>query len=200
MTQPELVLASTSPYRRSLLERLGLPFATAAPDVDEAALPDETPPDLVTRLAEAKARALAHAHPGALIIGSDQVAAMDDAVLGKPGNRERAIAQLGRASGRVLTFYTGLCLLNTGTGRCQTVCEPFRVHFRRLSPAQIEGYIAREQPFNCAGSFKSEGLGIALFERLEGDDPNALVGLPLIRLIGMLAAEGLDPLACRADT
>lgn len=199
MPHPPLVLASTSPFRRSLLERLGIPFTTASPDADETRRPDEPSRDLVLRLAKAKARAVAAAHPDALIIGSDQVACIDDTVLGKPGDRERAIEQLTQASGREVVFYTGLCLLNAASGRAQTCCEPFRVHFRRLSAAQIEGYLDRERPFNCAGSFKSEGLGIALFERLEGDDPNALVGLPLIRLIAMLESEGID-LLCSVST
>lgn len=194
MPHPPIVLASTSAFRRALLERLGLRFMTAAPDADETRRPGEPPEALVLRLAEAKARAVAADHPDALIVGSDQVACIDGAVLGKPGGRERAIAQLSQASGKPVTFYTGLCLLNTETGQVQTRCEPFRVHFRRLSPERIAGYVDRERPFDCAGSFKSEGLGIALFERLEGDDPTALIGLPLIRLIGMLEAEGVDVL------
>jgi MAF protein len=169
-----------------------MPFSTAAPDLDEVRQPNEPPQDLVLRLAEAKARAVAKTHPHTLIIGSDQVACIDDVVLGKPGNRERAVEQLSRTSGREVIFYTGLCLLNGASGRAQTCCELFRVHFRQLSRARIEGYVDRERPFNCAGSFKSEGLGIALFERLEGDDPNALVGLPLIRLITMLESEEVD--------
>jgi MAF protein len=194
MPYPSLVLASSSPFRRTLLERIGIPFTTASPDVDETRLPHEPPQSLVTRLAEAKSRAVADAHPQALVIGSDQVACIDDTVLGKPGNRERAIEQLTLASGRAVAFYTGLCVLNTASGRLQTCCEPFHAHFRTLSRNRIEGYVDRERPFNCAGSFRSEGLGIALFERLEGDDPNALVGLPLIRLIAMLEAEGINPL------
>jgi septum formation protein len=194
MTRPSLVLASTSPYRRALLERLGLAFATASPAVDETRRPDEPAQALVLRLAEAKARAVAAAHPGAIIIGSDQVACLDDAVLGKPGDREGAIAQLSRASGRTVLFQTGLCLLDTRSGRAQTLVEPFRVHFRTLTRAQIEAYVDLERPFDCAGGFKSEGLGIALFARLEGEDPNALIGLPLIRLIPWLEDLGLDPL------
>jgi MAF protein len=150
---------------------------------------------LVLRLAEAKARAVAREHPDALIIGSDQVACIDDQILGKPGDRARAVAQLERASGRCVVFQTGLCLLNAVTGRAQTLVEPFRVHFRPLTRGRIEAYLDREAPYNCAGSFKSEGLGIALFERLEGDDPSALIGLPLIRLVTLLESEGLDPLA-----
>jgi septum formation protein len=194
MSMPPLVLASTSPFRRELLARLALPFLTAAPEVDEARLPGEGPQALVTRLAEAKARAVGRAHPGALVIGSDQIACIDGALLGKPGDRERAIAQLTQAAGRVVTFYTGLCLLDTRGGQAEVVCEPFRVHFRDLTARQIAGYVDRERPFNCAGSFKSEGLGIALFERLEGDDPNALIGLPLIRLVAMLERAGVEVL------
>jgi MAF protein len=194
VTYPTLVLASTSPFRRELLERLGLPFLTAAPQVDESRRPGESPETLVTRLAEAKAQAVAMAFPEALVIGSDQVACVDGEILGKPGGRERAVAQLTQAAGKEVVFHTGLCLLNSATGQAQVVREPFRVHFRSLTQAQIAGYVDREKPFNCAGSFKSEGLGIALFERLEGDDPNALVGLPLIRLVAMLEAEGVDVL------
>lgn len=192
--RPQLVLASTSPYRRTLLDRLGIPYMTAAPEVDEARQPDEPPAMLVLRLAEAKARAVARHHPGALVIGSDQVACLDDSVLGKPGDRATAIAQLSRASGRTVLFLTGLCLLDARTGQAQTLVEPFRVHFRALSQRQIAGYVDRERPFDCAGSFKSEGLGIALFERLEGDDPNALIGLPLIRLVSLLESAGVLPL------
>jgi septum formation protein len=192
--QQDLVLASTSPYRRQLLERLGLPFSTAAPAVDERRRPGESAQVLVLRLAEAKARAIAPAYTNALIIGSDQVACIDNEVLGKPGDRAGAIAQLERASGRTVVFQTGLCLLNTATDRAQTLIEPFRVHFRALDRQRIEGYLDREHPFDCAGSFKSEGLGIALFERLEGDDPNTLIGLPLIRLIALLESEGVYPL------
>lgn len=194
MPVPSLVLASTSPYRRQLLERLGLPFTTAAPEVDERPRPGESPQVLVLRLAEAKARAVASTHPNALVIGSDQVACIDEDILGKPGDRARAIAQLERASGQIVVFQTGLCLLNTASGRARTLVEPFRVHFRHLDRQQIEGYVDREQPFDCAGSFKSEGLGIALFERLEGDDPNTLIGLPLIRLVSLLESEGMHPL------
>jgi MAF protein len=190
---PGLVLASTSPFRRELLGRLELPFETAAPDVDETRLGGESPQQLVVRLAEAKARAASDRFPGSVIIGSDQVACLDDRILGKPGNREKAIEQLRQASGRSVDFFTGLCVLDT-SGNSNIVCEPFRVHFRRLSDTRIEHYVDRERPFNCAGSFKSEGLGIALFERLEGDDPNSLIGLPLIRLVDMLEAAGIKVL------
>lgn len=187
---PTLVLASTSVYRKELLARLGLPFITAAPEVDETPLPDETPPQLVRRLAELKARAVAARYPGALIIGSDQVAVIDGQILGKPGNHERAVAQLRLASGKRLDFLTGLCLLNAASSSIQVEVVSFGVVFRRLSDQQIENYLRREQPYHCAGSFKSEALGIALCERFEGDDPTALIGLPLIRLTRMLGQEG----------
>jgi septum formation protein len=192
--QKKLVLASTSPFRRELLQKLGLDFSTASPRVDETAQPEEDAHALVRRLAEAKARAVAVDHPAALIIGSDQVAVLRDEILGKPGEHTRAVSQLKAASGRAVTFLTGLCLFNSATDQVQAVVEPFKVVFRDLTDEQIENYLRREQPYNCAGSFKSEGLGIALFKRLEGDDPNALIGLPLIRLTDMLHAEGLDVL------
>ena len=192
MTQ--LVLASTSPYRRELLERLGIPFETASPNVDEAVLTGETPEQLVKRLAESKARAVAESHPEALIIGSDQVAVLDNNILGKPGNHEAAVQQLSNASGKKVLFLTGLCLLNSSTNSIQTSVEKFSVKFRQLSTAQIENYLQREEPYDCAGSFKSEGLGISLFEKMEGDDPNALIGLPMIALTRMLSLEGLDVL------
>lgn len=186
-----LVLASTSPYRRELLGRLGLPFASTRPDTDETALPGETPEALVARLAELKARSVATRHPDALVIGSDQVAVLDGEVIGKPGTAERARAQLARASGRSVRFLTGLCLLDATSDDAQVLVEPFTVHFRRLDAARIARYVDAEQPYDCAGSFKSEGLGITLFARLEGDDPNSLVGLPLIRLVDLLAERGV---------
>ena len=192
MTQ--LVLASTSPYRRELLERLGLPFETASPNVDETEVGGETPEQLVERLAESKARAVAKSHPDALIIGSDQVAVLDNQILGKPGNHETAVQQLSNASGKNVLFLTGLCLLNTATGKAQTNVNIFSVKFRQLSASQINNYLQREKPYDCAGSFKSEGLGISLFEKMEGDDPNTLIGLPLITLINMLSAEGVGVL------
>ncbi len=194
MAQARLVLASTSPFRAALLERLGMPFLRADPQVDETPLPQESPQALVMRLAEAKARAVAPAYPDALIIGSDQMAWIDGQILGKPGNRENTIAQLLQLSGKVVTFYTGLCLFHSSTGKAQVHCEPFQVQFRALSQLQIERYVDRERPFQCAGGFKSEGLGITLFESLKGEDPNALIGLPLIRLVSMLQLEGIDPL------
>jgi septum formation protein len=189
-----LILASTSPFRRELLARLGLPFATRAPDVDESQLPGEDAPALAARLAEAKARTVAGREPAALIIGSDQVAVLEGEIVGKPGDHEQAAAQLRRASARTVIFYTGLCLLDSLGGRCQVAVERFQVAFRPLTAATIERYLRREQPYQCAGSFKSEGLGIALFERLEGDDPTSLIGLPLIRLTRMLEAAGVEVL------
>lgn len=188
---PKLVLASTSPFRRELLAKLGLNFVTDSPDIDETAQQAELPEHLVARLAEEKARAVAMRHPDSLIIGSDQVAVIDDKIIGKPGNHENAAKQLQDASGRSVRFLTGLCLYNTERDRSQVVVEPFEVIFRQLGTEQIENYLRREQPYNCAGSFKSEGLGISLFERMLGDDPNSLIGLPLIKLVRMLEQEGV---------
>lgn len=186
-----LILGSTSPFRRALLEKLNLPFEVDSPDVDETRRGEEHPAEVVVRLAEAKARDVASRHPDTLVIGSDQVAGVDGAVLGKPGGRQAAIAQLMAASGRVVTFYTGLCLLNESSGHCQMDCETYQVHFRDLGRDQVTRYVDHERPFNCAGSFKSEGYGITLFSALRGRDPNALIGLPLIRLIEMLEQEGI---------
>ncbi len=194
----ELILASTSRYRAALLERLGLPFATLAPDVDETPLPDEAPRDLVRRLAIAKARAGAEQRPEALVIGSDQLAALDDEVLGKPGTESRAREQLSRLSGRSVTFLTGLCLVDGRTQQEQVEVVETPVRFRQLSQQQIADYVVREQPLDCAGAFKSEGLGIALFESLGGSDPNALIGLPLIALTTMLIKAGLPVLGGNA--
>ena len=187
----QLVLASTSPFRKSVLEKLGLPFDCHAPEVDEAPQPHETPAQLVERLSIAKAQAVATHLQQGLVIGSDQVAVIDDEILGKPGNHENAVAQLERASGKTVTFLTGLALVNAESGAIQAEVVPFKVVFRQLTQPQIVNYLNAEQPYNCAGSFKSEGLGIVLFERLEGDDPNTLIGLPLIRLIRMLEKEGM---------
>lgn len=190
---PNIVLASSSPWRREVLDKLGLPYRTRHPDIDETALFDESPADLVSRLSLEKAQKVAEAeiHEDVLIIGSDQVAVLDDRIIGKPGTHERAFEQLRAASGRSFTFLTGLTLLNSATGNAQTEVVPFHVHFRELTEQMIEGYLRHEQPYNCAGSFKSEGAGIVLFERLEGDDPNTLIGLPLIRLVRMLESEGV---------
>lgn len=190
----ELILASTSPWRRMLLEKLSVPFECAAPNVDETPLPGEPARQLVIRLAQAKAQALAARYPKHLIIGSDQVCVLDGEITGKPHTEENAHRQLRKASGTIVTFYTGLALYNSANGHLQTECEPFDVHFRRLSDQEIESYIRKENPLQCTGSFKSEGLGITLFERLEGRDPNALVGLPLIALCQMLRREALNPL------
>ena len=191
---PRIVLASSSPYRQALLRRVLPQFSTAAPDIDESPLPAETPAALVRRLAEAKARAVALTHPDALIIGSDQVAALGAQLLTKPGHRSRAIAQLRACSGKRVQFWTGLCVLDAPSATTDVLVEAFAVHFLSLSPAQIERYIDREQPLDCAGAFKAEGLGVALFERLEGDDPSSLIGLPLIALCGLLRKRGIDPL------
>lgn len=182
-----LVLASSSPYRRALLDKLQLPYNCHSPDIDESRHPEETPQQLVMRLSEEKARAVALMHPGSIIIGSDQVAVINENIIGKPGNRKNAIQQLQQASGKRVTFLTGLSVLDTSTNCIQTEVIPFHVHFRLLSRQMIENYIDKESPLDCAGSFKSEGLGIVLFEKLEGDDPNALIGLPLIRLTSMLS-------------
>ncbi|WP_036189317.1 Maf family protein [Marinimicrobium agarilyticum] len=192
---PKLLLASSSPYRRQLLERLGLPFTATSPEVDESPQVGEAPATLACRLAESKARALAPQSPQALlIIGSDQVASLDGHPLGKPGDHTRATEQLRAASGRMVTFYTGLCLYDARTGQQQSRCETFKVHFRALSDAQIESYLKKERPYDCAGAFKMEGLGIRLFKRLEGEDPNTLIGLPLIALTDLLLSAGVDPL------
>lgn len=192
-TVPALLLASSSPYRRELLDRLQLPFTWQSPSIDETRREDETAIDLVRRLAEEKARALAERYTDHLIIGSDQVAALGDGqILGKPHDLERAQKQLRAASGSSVTFLTGLALLNSQSGRCQVDCVPFTVHFRSLSDTQILRYLQREQPFDCAGSFKSEGLGISLFRSTEGEDASSLIGLPLIRLVDMLINEGIE--------
>lgn len=191
MTDISIVLASGSRYRRELLARLGVAFATWSPDIDESALPGENPAQTAERLARSKARAAAQRHPGSLIIGCDQVAEVGGAALGKPGTLERARAQLAQLSGREALFHTGLCVLHAPSGREQARVVTTDVAFRRLDAAEIERYLAREPAFDCAGSAKSEGLGIALLSRLGGSDPTALVGLPLIALAEMLRAEGI---------
>lgn len=191
---PSILLASTSPFRQALLHKLGLPFITAAPEVDESPQPGENAEALVTRLAVAKAQALAKTHPGHWIIGSDQVCVLDGQITGKPHTVENARAQLRAASGKAITFYTGLALFHPDSNQLLLCCEPFVVHFRTLTDAEIAGYVEKEQPLQCAGSFKSEGLGICLFDRLEGRDPNTLVGMPLIALNEMLHKVGINPL------
>lgn len=190
-----ILLASTSPFRQALLGKLGLPFITAAPEVDETPFVNEDAETLVTRLAVAKAQALAADYPNHWIIGSDQVCVLDGAITGKPHTSARAFAQLRQASGNAITFYTGLALWHPRSQRLLQCCESFVVHFRHLSDEEIRTYIEKEQPLQCAGSFKSEGLGICLFEKLEGRDPNTLVGLPLIALNAMLRTVGINPLA-----
>lgn len=187
----QLVLASTSTYRRELLNRLGIPFETTNPETDETALPDETPEQMALRLSEAKARAVAVKFPNALIIGSDQVATLDGKIFGKPGNHENAVRQLQTMRGRTVNFFTGLSLLNSQTGTTRTRGVATLVTFRDLSDTEIENYLHREKPYNCAGSAKSEGLGIAVIARMQGDDPNALIGLPLIALCDLLREEGV---------
>lgn len=188
----KLVLASTSPFRRDVLQKLKIEFDVQAPEIDETAQDNEIPQELVARLSEAKARAVARDYPDALIIGSDQVAVLDNNILGKPGDHENARKQLAMASGKKITFFTGLCLYNSATDHAQVRCVPFDVYFRKLTEEQIERYLQVDQPYNCAGSFKSEGFGISLFEKLDGEDPNTLIGLPLIELIRLLATEGLN--------
>ncbi|CAJ0993490.1 7-methyl-GTP pyrophosphatase [Sodalis praecaptivus] len=190
----KIVLASSSPYRRALLEKLKIPFDYLAPDIDETPLAGETAAQMVQRLASAKAQVLADRYPHHLIIGSDQCCVLAGQITGKPLTEANAIAQLTRASGKAVTFYTGLALLNSASGRLQKCMEPFVVHFRTLEDAEIAGYVRLEQPLQCAGSFQCEGLGIALFEALEGRDPNTLIGLPLLALADMLRREGVNPL------
>jgi MAF protein len=194
----KLVLASTSPFRKELLQRLGVDFSCASPDVDETPVEGENIEEMVIRLSELKASAIASEYEnnleGALIIGSDQSAVLNGKPLTKPRNFENAVKQLTAASGQRIVFQTGLCLLNTLTGNKQSICEPYTVVFKELSQQTIEHYLKKEEPYNCAGSFKSEGLGIALFEKFEGEDPNSLIGLPLIKLIAMLKQEGFEVL------
>jgi MAF protein len=187
-----LVLASTSPFRKQLLEKLHLRFLTEKPNVDETALRDETALQLVERLAIKKAQAIVPNFDNALVIGSDQVCVNDGKILGKPHNFKNAFQQLKAASGKSITFYTGLALINSKTGNVQSLVEPFVVKFRVLSDEMITNYLNKEEPYNCAGSFKSEGYGIALFDAFEGKDPNSLIGLPLISLIKMLENEDMQ--------
>ena len=192
--RPSLVLGSTSRYRRELLERLRLPFEQASPDVDETALPGESPPLLARRLALAKARAVAALHPDAIVIGSDQVADLDGRSLGKPGSHQGATEQLRSMRGRAVVFHTAVAVVCQATGFEAQDLAAVTVRFRDYSDAEIEAYLRAETPYDCAGSAKSEALGIALVSAMESDDPTALVGLPLIRLCAMLRAAGLDPL------
>lgn len=195
MNPQPLVLASSSPYRRELLARLGLPFESASPDIDESPLPGESAEHLAMRLSEAKARALAGQYPAHWIIGSDQVAVLPDGTIaGKPGHHARATEQLRMSSGNTVLFLTGICLLDSASGEAAVRCVPYRVDFRNLTDPEIDHYLATEQPWDCAGSFKMEGLGIALFRSMQGSDPNSLTGLPLIALTDLLRDRGLNPL------
>lgn len=190
----KLILASTSRYRRDLLSRLHIPFEVVSPNVDETPLPNETPSATALRLSVLKAQAAAGQFPNAHIIGSDQVLMLDSEQLGKPGNHENAFAQLKKMQGKAMVFHTALTLLNSKTGRTQTRDVPTVVHIRKLSDAQIEAYLKKEQPYDCAGSARSESLGIALMERMDSPDPTALIGLPLMALTKMLMNEGVDVL------
>ena len=194
MTSPPLILASTSRYRRELLQRLRLPFEVQAPEVDETPQPGEPPATLAQRLALAKAHAVAALRPQAIVIGSDQVADLDGEPVGKPGTHERAVAQLQRMRGRRVTFQTAVAVVRADTGFAQVLLAPVVVDFRMLSDAEIEQYLRLEEPYDCAGSAKCETLGIALLDAIDSDDPTALVGLPLIRTCQLLRAAGLDPL------
>jgi septum formation protein len=189
---PKIVLASTSPFRRELLARLGLPFEIADPAVDETSRPGETPEATALRLSEEKARAVASRFPDALIIGSDQVACLDGQIFGKPGTHENAVRQLQTMRGRSVNFFTGLCLFNARTGVAHLRGVPTLVTFRNLSDTEIENYLRKERPYNCAGSAKSEGLGIAVIARMDGEDPNALIGLPLISLCDLFKIENVN--------
>lgn len=188
----KLILASTSPFRKAILDKLGIDFDTASPETDETALTNESPQQLVERLSIAKAKAIADKVYDALVIGSDQISVINGEIIGKPHTHENAVKQLQDASGKTVTFYTGLCLYNSTTQQYQSEVVPFNVVFRDLDDQLIENYLRKEEPYNCAGSFKSEALGIVLFEKLEGEDPNTLMGLPLIRLVKMLEKENFS--------
>ena len=190
----QLVLASSSPYRKALLERLGLPFKIASPNVDETPRSGENPAELAMRLAIAKAKAVAPAYPASQIIGSDQVALLGNEILGKPGNHANATQQLKRMSGQSLTFLTAVCLHDSATHQTSTRLVPIEVRFRELDDRAIECYLLRDRPYDCAGSAKAESLGIALIEWMHGDDPNALIGLPLIALVDLLNEHGINVL------
>lgn len=195
MTIPSLILASSSRYRREVLEKLHLPFQCVSPEIDETPLPDESPEQTSLRLAESKARKVAQAYPNALIIGCDQVATVDGLQIGKPGNHDNAVKQLAMLSGKEVIFHSAICLYNSANQHMQSTIAPYYVKFKPLSPRQIETYLRLEQPYDCAGSAKSEGMGIALLEYMRGDDPNALIGLPVIVLVDMLMQAGVDVLS-----
>ena len=189
-----LVLGSSSPFRRELLARLGIPFAVLSPDIDEAARPGESPREIALRLAAEKAHAVARSHLASLVIGCDQVAHIGTRIFGKPGTHENAARQLTEMSGQSVVFESALCLLDTASGRIQVDSIPTEITFRSLSAAEIDNYLRRDQPYGCAGSAKLESLGIALIERMRSDDPTAIIGLPLVRLCRMLAAENVSVL------
>ncbi len=190
----QLILASSSPYRKTLLEKLGLTFECLSPEVNESRKSGESPVELVERLSIEKARKIGSTFADALVIGSDQVAVLDEKIIGKPKDHAEAVNQLKAASGREVKLYTGLCLYNTRTKNIQHSVESYSVVFRKLSEAQIEQYLKKDRPYDCAGSLKSETLGIAMLSKLEGEDPNTLIGLPLIRLVDMLLKEGVNPI------
>lgn len=192
MSDSKLILASSSPFRRELLSRLHLDFTAISPEIDESVANGESPDQYVTRLSQQKAKAIAKDHPDAVVIGSDQCAYLEGQILGKPGNHENALEQLRKARGKEVVFYTGLCVYRQSDAFERSLCELFRVGFREVTDAQIENYLHTEQPYNCAGSFKSEGYGISLFSYMRGDDPSALIGLPLIRLTYLLEQAGID--------
>jgi septum formation protein len=192
-----IVLASSSTYRKKLLEPLIPSMICVAPDIDESVNAGESAENYVSRLALEKAKAAAKQQTDALVIGSDQCAVLKGKIISKPGNHENAIAQLKASSGKCVTFYTGLCVINAKTNSQQVSCETFQVTFRKLSEKQIIAYLDKDQPYDCAGSFKAEGLGITLFEKMQGDDPNILIGLPLIKLTSMLQADGFDPITSK---
>ncbi|KZN30814.1 hypothetical protein N474_19930 [Pseudoalteromonas luteoviolacea CPMOR-2] len=194
-----IILASSSPFRQQILKKIGLPFDSFSPDIDESPIALESPESLVYRLSEAKAKSAINRYEKGIVIGSDQVAVFDNQILGKPHTKENAIKQLSMFSGQTVTFYTGLSLYCIEKNKSITKVVPFYVHFRTLSECQISNYLDAEQPYNCAGSFKSEGLGICLFEKLEGEDPNTLIGLPLIELTKSLAEFGIDVLSQSID-
>lgn len=191
MPDSSLILASSSPFRQELLSRLHLPFEAIAPDIDESRLPGENASNYVQRLSVEKAREITKTHPQAIVIGSDQCALIDGEILGKPGSHENALQQLKNAQGQEVIFYTGLCVMRQSAPLELIDCIEFRVGFRNLSDQQLENYLIAEKPYNCAGSFKSEAYGITLFSHMSGDDPTALIGLPLIRLTSMLEQAGI---------
>lgn len=197
MNHTQIILASSSPYRKQLLEKLHIAFTCASPDINEQIHNNEHPENAVIRLAAEKAIKIAEANKNQtlIIIGSDQIAVINDHILGKPINHENATKQLQLCNGKTVTFLTGLCVYNTATQSIQEHLDVFKVHFRHLSPQDIENYLQIDKPYDCAGSFRAEGFGITLFEKMEGDDPNSLIGLPLIKLVSFLKNEGINPLA-----